>query len=190
MYPRSQLGCRLRDTNARALDDAATQTGAVEETGGLTAGILNQIHTRGGDFDATFVLWSPMTQPFKSTLGFDNPGNDRATSFPEPARNAERGAQDGAGQRLPIGRRGVFRPARRRHSRCDEVGGLPRAWRHISSRVSPAILTRAGPERPIVVVTESLGSKVLFDAARAVYHDVGPDPGARTAMNRRFAPFR
>ena len=68
-----------------ALDGAATQTGVVEEMGGLTR-ILYQIHTRGGDSDATSVLRSPMTRPFKSTLGFDKPGSDRATSVPYSAQ--------------------------------------------------------------------------------------------------------
>ena len=49
---------------AMALGGAATQTAIVEETDGLTR-IMYQIHTPGGDFDATFILWSPMTQPFK-----------------------------------------------------------------------------------------------------------------------------
>jgi hypothetical protein len=66
---------------------------------------------------------------------------------------------------------------------CHELGGAPATGQ-------PCDLTNAGPERPIVVITESLGSKVLFDAAKAVYHDVGPDPAARAAMNHRFASIQ
>ena len=82
---------------ASALGGAATQTGATEEAAGLTR-VLYQFHTPGGEFDATFVLWSPMTRSFKRELDFDLPGSDRASSFPYPARNTEWRAEDQAGQ--------------------------------------------------------------------------------------------
>jgi hypothetical protein len=173
---------------ATALGGAATQTGAVEETGGLTR-ILYQVRTPGGDFDATFVLWSPMTRSFKRTLDFDSTGSNRASAFPY-----QRAALNGALKTELVndclsdavvysGQHGdVIRDAMKL-AVCHELGGTP-----VSGQ--PCDLTRAGPERPTVVITESLGSKVLFDAARAVYHDVGPDPGARAAMDQRFASIQ
>ena len=80
MHPRAELGHRPRDTDRHGARRHRDQTGTVEETGGLTR-ILYQFRTRGGDFDATFILWSPMTRHFKRTLDFDAPGSDRATSF-------------------------------------------------------------------------------------------------------------
>ena len=173
---------------ATALGGAATQTGAVEETGGLTR-ILYQIRTRGGDFDATFVLWSPMTRTFKRTLDFDAPGSDRATSFAY-----QRASLNGSLKTELVndclsdavvysGQHGDVIRAAMKLAVCHELGGTPATGQ-------PCDLTNAGPERPIVVITESLGSKVLFDAAKAVYHDVGPDPAARAAMNHRFASIQ
>ena len=107
---------------ATALDGTATQTGTVEETGGLTR-ILYQIHTRGGDFYATFVLWSPMTRHFKRTLDFDAPGSDRATSFAY-----QRASLNGALKTELVN--DCLSDARRPHSRCDEAGGMPRAGWH------------------------------------------------------------
>ena len=173
---------------ASALGGAATQTGAVEETGGLTR-ILYQIRTQGGNFDATFVLWSPMTRSFKRTLDFDAPGNNRATSFPY-----QRASMNGSLKTELVndclsdavvysGQHGDVIRAAMKLAVCHELGGTPATGQ-------PCDLTNAGPERPIVVITESLGSKVLFDAAKAVYHDVGPDPAARAAMNHRFASIQ
>lgn len=173
---------------ATALDGAAIQTGAVAETGGLTR-ILYRIHTSGGDFDATFVLWSPMTRPFKHTLDFDSPGSDRATSFPY-----QRAMLNGVLKTDLVndclsdavvysGQHGDPIRAAMNLAVCHELGGIPVAGQ-------PCDLTHAAPERPMVVITESLGSKVLFDAARAVYHDVGSDPGARAAMDQRFASIQ
>jgi hypothetical protein len=173
---------------ASALGGAATQTGAVEETGGLTR-ILYQIRTRGGNFDATFVLWSPMTRSFKRTLDFDAPGNNRATSFPY-----QRASMNGSLKTELVndclsdavvysGQHGDVIRAAMKLAVCHELGGTPATGQ-------PCDLTNARPERPIVVITESLGSKVLFDAAKAVYHDVGPDPAARAAMNHRFASIQ
>ena len=117
---------------ASALGGAATQTGASEETTGLTR-LLYRFDTPGGEFDATFVLWSPMTQSLKRELAFNSPGSDRAR-VPLRARNAERRAQDQTGQRLSVGRSGLCRAARGPHSRRDEAGGLPRAWRDTGCR--------------------------------------------------------
>jgi hypothetical protein len=173
---------------ATALGGAATQTGILEETGGLTR-ILYQIHTPGGDFDATFMLWSPMTRAFKRTLDFDTAGSNRASAFPyqraalNEALKTELVNDCLSDAVVYSGQHGDVIRAAMKLAVCHELGGTPVADR-------PCDLTNAGPERPTVVITESLGSKVLFDAARAVYHDVGPDPAARAAMDHRFASIQ
>ena len=55
---------------------------------------------------------------------------------------------------------------------CRELGGTPVAGQ-------PCDFTGAELDRPIAVITESLGSKILFDAARATYEEVGQAAGAR-----------
>ncbi len=170
---------------ATALGGSATQTGGTEEPGGLTR-IRYRIQTGAGEFDATLILWSQMTQPFKRALDFDSPGSDRAISFPY-----ERATLNGTLKTRLVndclsdsvvysGRNGDPIRAAMKMAVCHELGGIALAGQ-------PCDLTGAAPERPIAVITESLGSKVLFDAARAVYEDPGPEPGARAAMNQRFA---
>jgi hypothetical protein len=130
-----------------------------------------------------------MTQNFKRTLDFDTAGSDRATSFAY-----QRATLNGALKTDLVndclsdavvysGQHGDLIRAAMKLTVCHELGGTLVAGQ-------PCDLTSAGPERPIVVVTESLGSKVLFDAARAVYHDADPNPGARAAMDRRFASIQ
>ena len=170
---------------AAALDGTATQTDAIEETAGMTR-VLYQVKTPGGDFDATFVVWSPMTQPFKSELNFDAPGSDPATSFPY-----RRATLNGALKLKLIndclsdavvygGQHGDPIRAAMKLAVCRELGGTPVPGQ-------PCDFTAAELDRPIAVITESLGSKILFDAARAIYEEAGRVGGARTAMAQRFA---
>ena len=170
---------------AAALDGTATQTRAIEETAGMTR-VLYQINTPGGVFDATFVVWSPMTRLFKRELDFDAPGSDRATSFPY-----RRATMNGALKTNLIndclsdavvyaGQHGDPIRAAMKLAVCRELGGTPIAGQ-------PCDFTGAELDRPIAVITESLGSKILFDAARAIYEEVGQAAGARAAMTQRFA---
>jgi hypothetical protein len=170
---------------AAALDGTASQTGAVEETAGM-ARVLYRIKTSGGDFDAAFVVWSPMTRPFKRNLDFDAPGSDRATSFPY-----QRAMLNGALKTKLIndclsdavvygGQHGDPIRAAMRQAVCRELGGKPVAGQ-------PCDFTDAELDRPIAVITESLGSKILFDAARAIYEEARQVAGERTAMAHRFA---
>jgi len=173
---------------ATALGGSATQTGTTTDPGGLTR-ILYHIDTGGGDFDATFVLWSAMTRAFKRTLDFDSPGQDRKTAFPYTRATLNGSLKTAlvndclSDAVVYSGRHGDPIRAAMKQAVCRELGGKPLAG-------EPCDLTDAPPARPLVVITESLGSKVLFDAARAVYHDPGPNPGARRAMNERFASVR
>ena len=63
---------------------------------------------------------------------------------------------------------------------CRELGGTPAAGQ-------PCDFTGAELDRPIAVITESLGSKILFDAARAIYEEARRGSGERAAMAHRFA---
>ncbi len=170
---------------AAALGGTATQTGAAEETAGLTR-VLYLIDTPGGNFDATFVVWSPMTRPFKRELDFDEPGSDRATSFPY-----QRAMMNGALKTKLIndclsdavvygGQHGDPIRAAMKLAVCRELGGTP-----VDGQ--PCDFTGAEADRPIAVITESLGSKILFDAARAIYEEASQAGGARAEMNNRFA---
>jgi hypothetical protein len=170
---------------AKAMSGTATQTNVMAETGGLTR-VLYQIHTRNGDFDATFVLWSPMTQPFKRTLTFDSPGDDPENSFPyqRATMNGElktKLVNDCLSDAVVYsGQHGDPIRVAMKQAVCHELGG-------VAVVDKPCDLTHAIPERPTVVITESLGSKLLLDAAQAVYDEADVDPEARAEMDRRFA---
>jgi hypothetical protein len=170
---------------AAALGGTATQTDAIEETAGLTR-VLYSMKTPDGDFDATFVVWSPMTMPYKRELSFDAAGTDPATSFPY-----RRATVNGMLKTKLIndclsdavvygGAHGDPIRAAMKLAVCRELGGTPVAGK-------PCDFSAADLDRPIAVVTESLGSKMLFDAARAIYEEAGQRSGAHAAMNQRFA---
>ena len=170
---------------ATALGGTAVQTGIDEEIAGLTR-VLYEFKTPGGDFDATFIVWSPMTERYKRELDFDAPGSNAATSFPY-----ERATMNGALKTGLIndclsdalvyaGQHGDPLRAAMKLAVCRDLGGTPVAGR-------PCDLTVAASARPTAVITESLGSKILFDAARAVYDESVSDPAMRAAMTERFA---
>jgi hypothetical protein len=170
---------------ASALGGAATQTGATEEAAGLTR-VLYQFHTPGGEFDATFVLWSPMTRSFKRELDFDSPGSDRASSFPYERATLNGGLKTTlvndclSDAVVYAGQHGDPIRAAMKLAVCRELGGTPVAG-------APCDLTGAELDRPIAVITESLGSKILLDAARAVFVEGRPAAGGHSAMTQRFA---
>jgi hypothetical protein len=173
---------------AAALDGAATRTGTIEETAGLTQ-VLYQIRTPSGDFDATFVVWSAMTQPFKRRLDFDSPGSDRATAYPYQRATLDKelksklindclsdvviyGGQHGD----PI--RAAMKPVV-----CRGLGGTPAAGQLCD-------FTGADLDRPIAIVAESLGGKILFDAARVIYEEIRPAPRASSAIAHGLRPCK
>jgi hypothetical protein len=170
---------------AAALGGAATQTGTTEETAGLTR-VLYQFQTPGGAFDATFVLWSPMTRSFKRELDFDSPGSDRANSFPYERATLNGGLKTKlvndclSDAVVYAGRHGDPIRVAMKLAVCRELGGTPVAGQ-------PCDLTGAELDRPIAVITESLGSKILLDAARAVFVEGRPADGGHSATTRRFA---
>jgi hypothetical protein len=165
---------------ATALGGVATQTGATEETG-LTR-VLYQFHAPAGEFDATFVLWSPMTRPFKRELDFDLPGSDRVGSFPYHRASLNGMLKTKVNDCLSdavvyAGQNGDPIRAAMKLAFCREIGGAPAAGPSCD-------LTGAALDRPIALITESLGSKILLDAAQAVYEEAAD---ARAAMTQRFA---
>jgi len=170
---------------ASALGGAATQTGASEETTGLTR-LLYRFDTPGGEFDATFVLWSPMTQSLKRELAFDSPGSDRARAFPYERATLNGGLKTKlvndclSDAVVYAGQHGDPIRAAMKLAVCRELGGTPVAGQ-------PCDLTGAELDRPLAVITESLGSKILLDAARAVFVEGRPAAGGDSATTRRFA---
>ena len=170
---------------AAALDGTATRTGTVEETAGLMR-VLYQIHTPAGDFDATFVVWSAMTQRFKRRLDFDSPDGDRATAYPYRRATLNKELKNklindclsdvviyGGQHGDPI--RAAMKPVV-----CRALGGTPAAGQLCD-------FAGADLDRPLAVVAESLGGKILFDAARVIYEEMRPVPRASSAIAHRLA---
>ena len=122
------------------------------------------------DMVVDFLLWSPLTDTIKERLDFDAPKDDpnRMGEFPyERAKLNNQLKLDLLNDCLAdvaiyLGPNGE--PIRRamRQTLCNTLGGQyvevdsPKDWCDLSS----------GPNGQVVFVTESLGSKLLFDALR------------------------
>jgi hypothetical protein len=134
----------------------------------------------------TFVIWSGITRPFKRKLDFDVPGSDRATSH--PYRRAVLNSvvktkliNDCLSDLVVYGgRHGDPIRAGMKLVLCRTFGGKLLADEFCE-------FSGADLDRPLAVVAESLGSKILFDAARSIYEEARPVAGARTAIAHRFA---
>ena len=142
--------------------------------------------TDQGDVNISFFVWSPLTSRHKSALIEAHP-------FPERA-DFNVGLKVGlmndclADAVIYSGTNG--HPIRKAmmSAICEAIGGVPR-------ELSPARLdeidcdtTNSPPDRPLVFVTESLGSKMLFDAVRKLWAAAGSkSESARANLTRRLA---
>jgi hypothetical protein len=159
------------------------------EQPGKLALIPASFHAPNGDFSGSFILWSPMTAGLKQALDADRPGADPAQRFPYRRATLNNSLKVGlmndclADAVVYLGPNGDPIRAAMQEAVCRALGGTmaPR---------QPCDLTGADLDRPLAIVTESLGSKFLFDAVRALFPEGGTASAQRSALERRLASVR
>ncbi|MFN7194707.1 MAG: hypothetical protein ACK5U4_25000 [Rhodospirillales bacterium] len=141
--------------------------------------------TDDGDLQITFLIWSPLTDGHRNALKFDTPDEKR------PPYPFERASLNAALKRSLLndcfvdavvysGPQGDPIRTAMRTVLCDTLGGAARSDE--SCAIAP------GKGSRIVLVAESLGSKILSDAVRHVVQQPGAAPSpAATALNERLS---
>jgi hypothetical protein len=149
--------------------------------------------TGNGTLEVTFLIWSPMTAPYKSSLNFDRPGANGDTSFPYTRSTLNGQLKTGSASDnwsglmndclsdavVYAGRNGDSIRFAIRDAVCAFLGG-----RSDGDRGTVCDLHQADLDQPVAIVTESLGSKFAFDAIRAIW-DSNSDN--RQMLQRRLA---
>jgi hypothetical protein len=143
-----------------------------------------------GTIDGTFIIWSPMTQVWKQGLAFDAPGADPDNSFPYTRAELNNTLKIGlmndclADAVVYAGRHGDAIRAAMKAALCTALGGA-------TTPASGACdLGAADLEKPLAIITESLGSKFLFDAVRTLWLEAPSAPSGRQALAQRLTSIR
>jgi hypothetical protein len=133
--------------------------------------LKTRIEAPQGNADVTFFIWSPMTQRYKTQISFDNSSDDTPSGENVYTRAKLNGALKKGLMNDCLVDAVVYSGAngdRIRHAMqnalCEALGG----------RFSPTQtcdLSNVNDDRPLVFVTESLGSKFLFDAIRDLWNE-------------------
>jgi hypothetical protein len=142
--------------------------------------------TPAGDMLVTFVLWSPLTAGHKRALIFDAPEPEGQFPFTRASLNEQlkTGLLNDCLVDAVIygGTSGMPIRKAMRHALCEVFGGAfdPDQWRcELPLDVTPP---------RVVLITESLGSKLLFDAVRASYEAArAQSPMQEAALLQRIA---
>jgi len=167
------------------LGGTAQPIGGWAATGKLMR-VAYEFQTPAGTFDSTFILWSPMTASYKQQLVSDNPGTDPSKSFPYQRASLNNDLKVGlindclADAVVYAGTNGDPIRKQMKQAVCYALGGRP-----VSG--GPCDLSGAELDRPLAIVTESLGSKFLFDAVRATWDDAGQNTPEQQRLARRLA---
>ncbi len=145
--------------------------------------------TPKGRLTVTFLVWSPMTDGYKTALRFDTPGPNGDEAFPY-TRAVLNGSLKATlmNDCLPdavvyAGRNGDAIRGAMQHAVCNFLGGVI-----IEEADGKACdLNGARLDRPTAIVTESLGSKFVFDAVRTIWDHEQLAPLRRAGLARRLA---
>jgi hypothetical protein len=147
----------------RAAIETYLGVSATQEQGDTVEDVLIErwkFSTPSGDLRISFVIWSPLTESFRTRLHFDGTPPERASlnndvkvnfmnaCFVDPTVYA---GPNGAHIRHAI-----------KHVLCEALDG------NFDLPTSSCNLTRTSPPRRLATVSESLGSKILFDGLRAL----------------------
>jgi len=146
--------------------------------------------TPKGTLTITFLIWSPMTASYKKLLEFDKEGSDANSSFPYTRARLNGELKTGlmndclSDAVIYSGTNGD--PIRRamQNAVCNFLGGVFTNER--GSRIA-CDLSAADLDRPVAMVTESLGSKLVFDAVRAIWDQQPQQSVRQNKMKRRLA---
>ena len=127
------------------------------------------VQTPHGVVDIRFVVWSPLTVPYKALLKTDNPAAAPGGQNPYHRARLNRDLKETLMNDCLVdavaysGKHGDVIRAFMLGEVCSVLGG------RIDSRGTCDL--GDADDRPIVFVTESLGSKFLFDAVRAIWNE-------------------
>jgi len=87
-------------------------------------------NTLKGGLTITFLIWSPMTSAYKSTLDFDKPGTNGDVAFPYTRAMLNRELKTWPDERLPLRCCSLFRKEWRSDPWRDAAGSLQLSGRH------------------------------------------------------------
>jgi hypothetical protein len=134
----------------------------------------------------TFILWSPMTAVWKTQLPEDSPGADPERSFPYRRASLNNTLKTQlmndclADAVVYSGVNGDAIRTQMQQVVCASLGGKWTAGKPCDFAGSPL-------PRPLAIVTESLGSKFLFDAVRAIWANASEGSDQQAALAERLA---
>lgn len=149
----------------------------------------------GKTLDIDYFVWSPIFTATKHALDFDAPKGTKPGQRPDGAFSYPRAELNNtlkvglmndclADAVIYNGRRAVSTKlrARMREAVCATLDG-----RMVGNACD---VSAARDPRPVVFVTESLGSKFLFDAVRDLWEASGNRPANQAALGARLASVR
>lgn len=145
-----------------------------------------QVGTRS--LDATFLVWSPLIDPYRRNIAFDRPVGQPGGQYPwkRATLNGELKSmlmdQCLVDAVVYLGKNGDRIRAQTEKAVCRILGGdIPAGDTACSFAGGP-------PPEKIAFVTESLGSKVLFDAIRKIWNDASAKgPATMREAAHRFS---
>lgn len=177
----------LQDRSARLNAAVGGEIDVVQddpETPGKLSLHVRRFRSSAGVFSSTFVLWSPMTAGAKESLSVDTPGTNPETAFPYQRARLNGTLKVGlindclADAVVYLGPNGDLMRDAFKGAVCRSLGGA-------YTRQGSCDLATAQLDQPVAIVTESLGSKFVFDAVRALWLEASQSPD--TARRDRLA---
>lgn len=146
------------------------------------------MHVGNRSLDATFLVWSPLIDPYRRNIAFDRPPNEPGGQFPWKRAKLNGELKSMLMDQCLVdavvysGKNGDQIRRETEKAVCRILGGNVPAGGSVCNFARGAV-----PEK-VAFVTESLGSKILFDAIRKIWNDAsaaGPAPIREAA--RRFS---
>lgn len=149
--------------------------------------IVRSLRSAGGQLDVSFFVWSPLTAAAKAALVFDAPDTVEGGRFPFKRANLNGELKTGlmndclTDAVVYSGPAGEPIRTAMREAVCDALGGR-------NDPSGSCDLESGGAPGPVVIITESLGSKLVFDAVLAIAEGAqAKSPSAKAALSARLA---